>query len=295
MAIRTSEEAKTRTVEAMSRHRSHDESIAFLADLRGYMVRASDERSRETWQTQIDSLESWLASDKYKCGDYPQGIDELVIELIEWRAMQHAFQNVETTNQPFHQHAFYQQWLIGSAYAVSSLLGKLVGKAPQENSLRKLWWEVGKFVSRDGAGLKAELKHIAELLDKNTGKFTDQNSRAIKFRNSVIAHNHLSLALAWDEIDEDVQILVRVWSILVSWSSFGIIAPFRAAEQAFSGLEQLFEENELTALKKKRQEYIDLARGWSRTHLHNGKRDNGGSPFAQIVVTSHVHSTGTDA
>ncbi|MEX8518010.1 MAG: hypothetical protein AB3X44_05810 [Leptothrix sp. (in: b-proteobacteria)] len=294
MTIRTSEEAKTRTVEATSRRRSHEESLRFLEDLRRYLARATDEPSRQTWQTQISALEKWLASEEYQRGDYPQGIDELVMELIEWRAMQHAFQNVETKSKPFLEHVFYQQWLIGSTYAVSSLLGKLVGKTPGENSLRKLWWEVGKFVSRDGACTKEELTLIADLLDKTKGKFTDENSRAMKFRNTVIAHNQKSLALAWDEIDKDVQVLVRIWSILVSWSSFGIIAPFRSAEQAFSGLERLFEYEELSALKKRRKEYIDLAVGWTRTNLHSGARDPGGSAFTQIVVTSRVFSQRTD-
>lgn len=295
MLIRTSEEAKTRTVEATSRRRSHAESVNFLEDLRRYLARADDERTRETWQTQIVALENWLSSEQYLSGEYPQGIDELVLELIEWRAMQHAFQHVETRSQPFLKHAFYQQWLIGSTYAVSSLLGKLVGKAPGENSLRKLWWEIGKFVARDGACTKGELKLIGDLLDKTKGKFTDENSRAMKFRNTVIAHNQTSLALAWDEIDKDIQVLVRIWSILVSWSSFGIVAPFRSPEQAFSGLEQVFEDEELILFKKKRQEYIDLATGWTRIYLHTGKRDLGGSAFTQIVVTSHVGSKRTDA
>ena len=295
MAIRTSEEAKTRTVEATTRRQSHEESLKFLADLRGYLARANDEESRGTWRTQIVALENWLASEQYLSGEYPQGIDELVLELIEWRAMQHAFQHVETKEQPFLEHTFYQQWLIGSTYVVSSLLGKLVGKIPGENSLRRLWWEIGKFVARDKACTKGELKIIGELLDKTKGTFTDENSRAMKFRNTVIAHNEKSLALAWDEIDKDIRVLVRIWSILVSWSSFGIIAPFRSAEQAFAGLERVFDDGELTLLKKKRQEYIDLANGWTRIHLHNGKRDHGGSAFTQIVVTSHVLSKRADA
>ena len=295
MAIRTSEEAKTRTVEATTRRLSHEESLKFLEDLRRYLTQADDEVSRGGWRIQIVALENWIASDQYLSGEYPQGIDELILELIEWRAMQHAFQHVETKEQPFLEHTFYQQWLIGSTCVVSSLLGKLVGKIPGENSLRRLWWEIGKFVARDKACTKGELKIIAELLDKTKGTFTDENSRAMKFRNTVIAHNEKSIALAWDEIDQDIRVLVRIWSILVSWSSFGIIAPFRSAEQAFAGLERVFDDVELTLLKKKRQEYIDLATDWTRIHLHNGKRDYGGSAFAQIVVTSDVLSKRTCA
>jgi hypothetical protein len=80
MTILTSEEAKTRTVEATSRRRSHEESLRFLEDLRGYLARATDEKSKQTWQTQISALEKWLASDEYLSGDYPQGIDELVLD-----------------------------------------------------------------------------------------------------------------------------------------------------------------------------------------------------------------------
>ena len=141
---------------------------------------------------------------------------------------------------------------------------------------------------RDGACPKEEQKRIDDHLDKTSGKFTDENSRAILFRNTVVAHNHKSVALAWDEIDDDIQILVRILSILVSWSSFGILVPFRTAEQAFSGLDPLFDHAELAALKAKRQEYIDRAVGWARTHLHNGKRDDGRSAFATIRVTSSV-------
>jgi hypothetical protein len=294
MTIRTSEEAKTRAVEATSKRQSHDESLKSLEALRGYLSRAHDEESRKTWQTQIDALENWHASEQYQSGGYPQGIDDLVLELIEWRAMQHAFQNVETKHQPFLEHAFFQQWLIGSTYAVFSLLGKLVGRAPQENSLRKLWWEVGKFVARDGACSKGELKHIWERLHKDTGQFTDETSRAVQFRNAVIAHNQKSLALAWDEIDRDVQVLARIWSILVSWSSFGIVAPFRSADQAFSGLDRLFESDDLTSLKRKRQEYIELATEWTQTQLHNGKRDDGRSAFARVSITSNILRTRTE-
>lgn len=294
MAIRTSEEAKTRTVEATSKRQSHEESLKSLEVSREYLSRAHDDESRKTWQTQIDALENWLASEQFQSGDYPQGIDELVLELIEWRAMQHAFQTIETEHQPFLEHAFYQQWLIGSTYAVFSLLGKLVGQDRRENSLRKLWWEVGKFVARDGACTKEELKHIWERLHKDTGQFTDKNSRAMQFRNAVIAHNQKSLDLAWDEIDQDVRVLVRIWSILVSWSSFGIIAPFRSADQAFSGLDRLFASEELTSLKGKRQEYIELATGWTQTQLHNGERDGGRSAFAPVVIESNILSTRTD-
>jgi hypothetical protein len=284
MSFRTSAEAKTYAVEATSRRRTHDESLRWLRDLYAHLSRESDQRVRGVWREQIDSLEAWLASEAYKAGDYPQGIDELVLELIEWRALQHAFQSVETNKKPFRDHVFYQQWLIGSIYAVFSLLGKLTGNAKREASLLKVWQKVESWISSDGACAKAELNFIKTRLSGPAPRFTNRHSRAILFRNSVIAHNEKSLAIAWGEIDEDVRTLVRIWAIVVSWSSFGLLSPFRSADVAFSGLETVYDANELTLLKSKRQEYIDRTVEWMETHLHNGERDPGRGPFACVSV-----------
>ena len=286
--IRSSDEAKARTIEATSRRRSHEESLRFLEDLRGYLARAQEDDAIRAWQDQIHALEDWLASEQYKTGNFPMGIDDLVLEIIEWRAVQHAFQQVDIAPNTFSDSVFFQQWLIGSIYAIYSILGKLVGKAPGETSLRKLWWEVSKFVSRDGACPNTECKFIGEQLDRATGKFTNNNSLAMQFRNNVIAHNQRSIALSGDEIDSDIRIIVRIWSILVSWSSFGIIAPFRNSEHAFSGLDGIVTGEELVALKLKRQEYIDRVINWAQTHLHTGAVDLGGTPFTSAIVSSNI-------
>ena len=288
VSIQTSDEAKTYTVEATSGRRNHEEAVRALENFRGYLARATDEESKTVWHQQIEALETWLSSEEYKSGDYPQGIDHVILELIEWRAMLYAFQHVETEKDPFREHVFYQQWLIGATYAMFSLLAKLTGADKRENSLRKLWLRVEKFVARDGACLKEERKAISAQLDKTSGQFTNDRSKAILFRNTVIAHNEKSVQVEWGAIDEDIRILVRIWSILVSWSSFGIISPFRSSEQAFSGLEGLFQVGELSSLAIRRQEYIDMVKLWARTHLHNGQSDSGRTAFAQISVTSKV-------
>lgn len=290
LKIQSSADAKNFAIQATSGHLSHDLAIERLESFRGYLARSDDEQHQRTWQSEIDALEKWLSSEDYKNGSYPQGIDGLILELVEWRATFYAFQLVETARSPFKDYVFYQQWLIGGAYCMFSLLGKLTGKSRRENSLRNLWKQIAKFVGEDGACMKAELDYIEKQLNKISGQFTKENSKAILFRHTVIAHNENSIQISWDEIDNDVHTLIRIWSLVVSWSSFGILYPFRSPEQAFEGLESMFSANELISLKARRSDYINRAVGWSQTHLHDGQLDVGRGPFVELSMVSKTHS-----
>jgi hypothetical protein len=128
---------KNYAVEKTNRCLSHDETHRRLEVFRGFLSRAIHEEDKKIWRTQIDSLEDWLKCDKFKNGDFPRGIDELMLELIEWRALKYAFQNTETDQNPFKEHIFYLQWLVGGTYAVFSILGKLVGKDKQKTHLAR--------------------------------------------------------------------------------------------------------------------------------------------------------------
>jgi len=92
-------------------------------------------------------LKEWVDSGNFKNGHYPQGVDELIFELIEWQASIYAFQNVDTEKNPFLEHAFYAQWLMGGIYAIFCLIGKLVSKDQRDNSLRKLWNTVHNYIA----------------------------------------------------------------------------------------------------------------------------------------------------
>lgn len=150
-----------------------------------------------------------------------------------------------------------------------------------DNSLRKLWNKIRRFITN--VTTDEELQFIDKQLD---GHFTNVNSRAISFRNKVIAHNEKTLSLKWSEIDEDIKILVRVWSIIVGWCSFGIFSPFRTASVAFSGLDSFYTPTELQELKEKREEYLDKVRTWSASYLHTGEKEVGfRGAFGSITVT----------
>lgn len=288
MPVMTSDEAKALACELTSRRRSPEEVASSLDYFRENLTRATDETSRSVWQSQIDSLEEWVASEAYKAGDYAEGIDTLVLELVEWRAMIFAFEGVNTEKTPFTSYAFFSQWRVGAVYVIFSLLGKLNAKDARDNSLRKLWITVADFIESDGACVAEEIADIGRRLHPSQGQFTNTQSKAVKFRNTVIAHNEKSLGMTWEELDVDIQTFVRIWSLIVSWSSLGILHPFKSGEEAFAGLDSFFGPIELTALKAKRQEYLNRVYGWCSTHLHNGMTDPGRGPFATISVTSRV-------
>lgn len=287
MSFQNSDEAKSFAVEVTSHRQNHDQAMHSLQYFKANRDKA-DGDSKQFWGQRVAELEAWLASEEYKNGDYPQGIDDLMLELMEWRASIYALQHAVTESYPFSEHVFFQQWLIGGAYTIHCLIGKLVGIDPRENSLRNLWRKINRFIARDGACKKPELKFIDEQLHKVTGQFTANRSKCILVRNNVIAHNEKNLKIEWSKIDTDIRILTRIWSIIVSWSCFGIISPFRTSEQAFSGLERFFSQQEMQELAKKRQEHLDMCIAWARTHLHNGKHDPSAYFIAKITVTSKV-------
>lgn len=103
-------------------------------------------------------------------------------------------------------------------------------------------------------------------------------------RNKVIAHNEKNLKHEWDDLDSEIRKIVRIWAIVISWSSFGIIYPFHKSDQALQGLEHFFDDQEMAALHQKRQEYIDLCIRWSRSFLHNDEHDAGGYFLTNLSI-----------
>jgi len=286
--LTTSEEAKTYACDVTNGASSLEKAQRQLGYFRHHLAISKSEEQQAVWGGEIAHIEEWLSSARFQRGEYSRGVDDLLLELIEWRALTFAFQNVETERSPFNDHVFYSQWFIGGTYAVFALLGQLVSKDERDNSLRKLWRYVSPFIASDGACTREELDCINQRLDEKMGHFTNENSKAFMFRNKVIAHNEWSPTIEWSEIDKDIEILVRIWSLIVSWSSFGRFKPFRTADHAFSGLESFFNAEELKRLKAKRQEYLSQVFQWAVNYLHSGQRDPGRGGFSKLSVTSRV-------
>ncbi|MFB1118093.1 hypothetical protein RF240_19335 [Dickeya dadantii] len=277
---------KARTIESI------DSAIAYYQEMVGG---SHSEESRNLWLSELDKLNEWKNSDDFKNGNYHQGIDDLILELVEWCSVIYAFQNVETKREPFKERGFYAQWYVGGIYGVFSIFGKLLSKDKRDNSLRKLWETISPIILSEGACTQPEVDCINAALDVKSGRFTNENSQALLFRNKLISHNEAIPVVKWDEVDKDFAFLIRMWSLLVSWSSFGLFQPFRTGDQAFQGVESMFDSSEITNLKAKRQEYLSMVEKWSTSYVHTGVTDPGRGALSSLSVKVSIVSSNEKA
>lgn len=290
MQFNTIDEAKEYVVSLTNKARTIENIDSAISYYQEMVDSSHSEDSKKLWLSELDKLNELKNSDDFKNGNYPQGIDDLILELVEWRSIIYAFHNVDTQREPFKESGFYAQWYLGSIYGVFSIFGKLLSKDKRDNSLRKLWETISPIMLGEGACTKPEVDCINAALDVKSGRFTNENSQALLFRNKLISHNEAIPVVKWDEVDKDFAFLIRMWSLLVSWSSFGLFQPFRTDVQAFLGVESMFDRSEILNLKAKRQEYLKMVEKWSKSFVHTGEVDPGRGAFSTLSVKVSIVS-----
>ncbi|TLF45429.1 hypothetical protein FEI13_18230 [Halomonas urmiana] len=290
MKFNTIDEAKEYVVSLTNKARTIEDVDSAISYYQEMVDGAHSDDSRNLWFSELDKLNKWKGSDDFNNGNYPQGIDDLILELVEWRSVIYAFQSVDAKREPFKESGFYAQWYVGGIYGVFSIFGKLLSKDKRDNSLRKLWEAISPIMLSEGACTKPEVDCINAALDAKSGRFTNENSQALLFRNKLISHNEAMPVVKWDEVDKDFAFLIRMWSLLVSWSSFGLFQPFRTGDQAFEGVESMFDRSEITKLKAKRQEYLKMVEKWSTSYVHTGEADPGRGAFSSLSVKLSIIS-----
>lgn len=276
----TTDQAKEYACAYSARSLSEAELLQRIEGAKRALENPFDEESRAYWSRELNQLEQWSESEEFKEGKHPQGIDEIFLELIEWRAMFYAFQDSETSSTLFRNNIFFQQWRVGGIYVMFARLGKLLSSDKRDRSLRHLWGVVSEFIDNDIGGV--EIRHLSNQFGEE-GRLTSKNSKALEFRNKVVAHNERSHGINLTDLDKDLQLIARVWSIIVTWSSFGIVLPWRENEAAFQGLEHFFGQEEMSSLKSRRQQYLAQVEEWCRTNVVTSKIEQR-SPFTTISV-----------
>lgn len=288
MIFNNSSEAKEYVVLKTNRLLNKNELDGVINDCEGKIIDAYSEESKELWIEELTKYKELSVNQDFIDGLLPQGIDELIIEMIEWRSMIYAFQKIETKRNAFEESAFFAQWYLGAIYGVFSIFGKLLSKDSRDNSLRKLWELISPIMLKDGACLKHEVHYINECLNVKKGLFTNNNSKAMLFRNKFVSHNEAAPKVVWEDIDNDISVIIRMWSLLVSWSSFGIVQPFRGDRYIFRGTEAMFDDVEVMSLLRARQDYLDMVAAWSKTYVHSGEVDKGRGAFVNFKVEIKV-------
>lgn len=274
------EEAKHLVLSKTNKAPTIESARQNIIDFTKYENQADDEDARGHWRKQRAELEV-LVQNPEKIEEMPQGIDEVVLNLIEWRAMVYAFQQIDAAVNPFAEHFFFRLWLNGAVHAVFNGLGQLFNKDGRDNSLRNLWESISGYILEDKAADRDEILHIDTFFHRTRS----DNTPAINFRNKSIGHNEARPQINWDVVDDDIKILVRSWSILVSWTSFGVLTPFIDDVQSFSGLDKFYSFSEIMKLRAARKEYINKIKTWATSFSHNNLPDSGRSPFAEITIS----------
>ncbi len=278
------DEAKRYVVEVARKSRTLEDIDSSVDWYQKLIDRSVHESSKDLWQAELHKLVTWKNGDEFKSGKYPQGINELLFELIEWRSAIFSFQKVDTKVDLFKESGFFAQWYVGAIYGIFTIIGKLVSKHSSDSSLRKLWENVSPVALKNQAFTETELDYINAEMHPKSGRFTNANSQVILFRNKLIAHNEVRPAVKWAEVDNEIGFLIRMWSLLITWSSFGVNHPFRTDDQAFFGLELIFEPSELEALKSERRAYLERVKTWSKCFAHTGEVDPGRDAFSPISL-----------
>lgn len=288
MEFDTEADAKSYSLGVTARHYTLEEAENQIQSYMKYAHNSTSEEERDGWYDEVKKIKDWIESDDFINGHFPCGIDELILNLIEWRASLYSFQSIGSKTNPFEKHLFHAQWLMGSTYAMFCIIGKLVSKDERDNSLRKLWADVSKYIELSGLCKKNEIDEIQRQFHHKNGYFTNLNSKAILFRNKVIAHNESTPRVEWCEIDSDIKLLVRIWSLITMWSSHGIIEPFKTNDVALSGLDNVYNQAEMRELKNKRNEFLKDVRKWTISSLVDGEVVTERSPFISIHVSINM-------
>ena len=287
--IRSVKDAKTYALRATSRYQTEEEVHKTLSSYRSHLASADTEDQRSLWTKQIAQLEEWLASDAFRNKAYPQGLDDLILDLADWRSMIHAFQNVELQHELFTSSHFFLQWQSGAAYAIACIIGKLTSRDQRDNSLVNVWERVLPFIIQDYACTPEEAEAVTRKLHRTDGHFTNLNSKAILLRNKMIAHNESSPRIEWIDLDHDIEILARVWALVVGFCSFGLLFPFSRPDSAFNGLSSVTSQVELTSLQKQRADFLDTFKMWTRKNFATAALALRSRAFAEISVTIDIH------
>ncbi|HBM90433.1 MAG TPA: hypothetical protein DD400_00930 [Rhodospirillaceae bacterium] len=283
MRLRNEDDAKKYTCEYTVSKLSLKEAQQRINNHKKILENTTTDEDRAFWQEQITGLEEYIKSEDLKTGTFPQSIDTVLFETVEWSALLSAFHNPNINESTFFETAFFQRWQIGAIYVILSNIAKLLSKKNGDHSLTRLWKEVSPFLKNHIA--KDEFDYIRRKLDHPDGQ-------ALKLRHEVVAHNVKSTGIHLDLLDEELKFIARVWSIITIWSTFPMLFPWQEQKNALSGLDKIFSAQDIRQLKVNRDKYIRTVEEWCKTNLVTSEIERR-SPFGEpsIKITTSASSS----
>jgi len=195
--------------------------------------------------------------DNSSCQPTPLGLDEVISQLVRYRAMIDAFDK----NPVFMKTVFFQSWLVGMTYTLFSLLYKLVDKNKNANSLKNAWKAAKKFDKSFSSD-----KDVS-LIDKWLKSGIE--SMPCKYRNLSIAHNGKNgnetnnskynwKNFDWECLDVEIILILKAGAILSKFSDRKpTVLQYSSGKVMFSGLRCVFTDHEVQVLLEKYDEFME--------------------------------------
>lgn len=115
MEFNTINEAKEYVVSLTNKARTIENIDSAISYYQEMVDSSHSEGSRNLWLSELNELIEWKNSDDFKNGNYPQGIDDLILELVEWRSVIYSFQNVDTKRDRLKKADFMRNGMLGES------------------------------------------------------------------------------------------------------------------------------------------------------------------------------------
>ncbi len=203
----------------------------------------------------------------------------LFYELVGWRSTVAGF-SLDTEINPFDSNLFFKQWSVGATYVVFSKCAKLVDRAANTESLLKLFNENKRYLKSRGDLVDIDSKELTAIT-----KVLDE-SAALDFRHTVIAHNGPAKMISWEEADSCMRAICRAWALLTMWLESSALLPFEPYKSVYDGLDGFFAPKEIRAMKAAQDEYLEKVMIWCTCSFVTGQRIGSRAPFLSSITVS---------
>lgn len=268
MSISNEVEAKLFASFAFSGHDEPDVAAEMLALLEAEYDEDSEIHDVDEAMMDHEPVKKWLALAPLEHGNYKLGIDRLMFQLIEKRAVVFALMSTSTTTNGFINQDVILRWVTNAMCSVFSAIATLNNMQAKDMSLRHLWNTVRPFLTLDAPPAMEELRAIEQQFEMGRGYPNIEEHLALLSIPQGLWPTPGDTKI-WEAIDMHIQIWVRVWAIMGTWSESNSNITMEPASVAFMTTGIPPTSKEFYALKVMYDEYMSRVQAWRQTRLQD--------------------------
>lgn len=273
------EEVKRSLMDALCIVMTKEELVVRINDYEKYASQESCQKQKAQWHKSAAACRELLNDEDYLSGNYPQSLDKLILDLVEWRALTEAMQKAVQVDSTLGGSPFFCMWFTGAGYSAIATFGKLASNSQNEpRSILKLWHCSEHYLVEDGIVSEVERVEISKKVSIFKGR--NLESSVLHNRNKAFMHNEHMGNLTWEKFDEEFRVVARIWSLLTQWTG-PIFMPFAHKNQLTNGMERFLDSAAIQQCKNAADLYIKSFEDWCITSLVDNEPD-GKTPFGTL-------------